>query len=88
MMTNLFAKSSLVLREETDDWAILFDPDSGESFGLDPVSVFIWKRLDGNHTFEQILSEMNDVFSDMPGDAQEHLQEFIQSLRENNLVLE
>ena len=39
-----------VLREEFDDWALLFDPDSGKVVGLNPVSVFIWKRLDGNHT--------------------------------------
>ena len=44
---NPLANPSLVLREEFDDWAVLFDPDTGDSFGLNPVSVFIFKRLDG-----------------------------------------
>lgn len=31
----------IVLREEFDDWAILFDPGTGDAFGLNPVAVFI-----------------------------------------------
>ena len=46
----------LVLREEFDDWAILFDPDTGDSFGLNPVSVFIFKHLDGRHTLQSIMT--------------------------------
>ena len=81
-------KQSLVLREESDDWAILYDPDNGDVFGLDPVSIFIWKRLDGKHTFEQILGEMKETFEDMPENAEEHIQEFVDTLRENKLISE
>jgi len=34
------ANYGLVLREKFDDWAILFDLNSGNGFGLNPVSVF------------------------------------------------
>jgi len=37
----LNANPGVVLREEFDDWAVLFDPDTGESFAVDPVGVFI-----------------------------------------------
>ena len=37
------ANPLIVLREEFDDWAILFDPDSGDAFGLNPIGVHIWK---------------------------------------------
>ena len=30
----------IVLRIEFDDWAILFDPDTGEGFTINPVGVF------------------------------------------------
>jgi len=35
------ANPMVVFREEFDDWAVLFDPDSNETFGLNPVSAFI-----------------------------------------------
>jgi SynChlorMet cassette protein ScmD len=74
------ANSNLVLREEFDDWAILFDPDSGDGFGLNPVSVFVWKRLDGEHTPMQILDDIKNHFDNVPDEAGNHLQEFIQDL--------
>lgn len=74
------ANCLLVLREEFDDWAILFDPDSGTGVGLNPVSVFIWKLLDGNHTPQEILREVEEHFDEVPLDAGQHVQEFIEEL--------
>ena len=42
------ANPLVVLREEFDDWAILFDPDTGNAFGLNPTGVYLWKLLDGS----------------------------------------
>ena len=80
------ANPLVVLREEFDDWAVLFDPDTGNAFGLNPVGVFIWKRLDGNHTIENILTELLQNCEDAPQDAEAHLKDFIQSLVEQGLV--
>ncbi|NTV00789.1 MAG: PqqD family peptide modification chaperone, partial [Methanoregulaceae archaeon] len=44
----------IVLREEFDDWGLLFDPDQGIAYGINPVGIFIWKQLDGKHTPEEI----------------------------------
>jgi SynChlorMet cassette protein ScmD len=80
------ANPLIVLREEFDDWAILFDPDSGEAFGLNPVSVFIWKRLDGAHTAADILEELAGVCKNLPEDALHYLGEFIHRLLEKGLA--
>ena len=74
------ANSVLVLREEFDDWAVLFDPDSGAGVGLNPVSVFIWKLLDGDHTEEDIVRKVGEHFEDMPEEAAEHVKEFVEEL--------
>jgi SynChlorMet cassette protein ScmD len=74
------ANSVLVLREEFDDWAVLFDPDSGNGVGLNPVSAFIWKLLDGEHTEDEILREMGEHFEDVPEEAGEHVKEFVEEL--------
>ncbi len=70
----------VVLREEFDDWAVLFDPDTGNAFGLNPVGVFIWKRLDGYRTIQDMLKELRENYKDMPKEAKDHLKDFIQDL--------
>ena len=74
------ANSLLVLREEFDDWAVLFDPDSGDAYGLYPVGVFIWKRLDGQHDEEKIVKELVQDCENVPEDAAAHVKEFIEDL--------
>lgn len=72
----------IVLRKETDDWAILFDPNSGETYGLDPVSVFIWEKFDGKHSIEDIVNILkNECINDVPKGAMQEVTDFV-----NNLV--
>lgn len=80
--------SSLVLREETDDWAILYDPDSGQSFGLNPVSVLIWKNLDGRNTIEKIVRIVKHRCYNVDKNIEKHILEFIKELLENGLIKE
>jgi len=80
------ANSSVILREEFDDWAILFDPNSGDAHGVNPLGVFIWKRLDGKHTAEDILKELKEECEDVPPEAQSDIIEFIQELVKNGLA--
>ncbi|GAG48199.1 unnamed protein product, partial [marine sediment metagenome] len=70
----------IVLREEFDDWAILFDPDTGNAVGLNPVGVFIWKLLDGSHTVEDILKKLRESCEKVPKEVEDHFKDFIQSL--------
>jgi SynChlorMet cassette protein ScmD len=76
----------LVLREEFDDWAILFDPDSGDSYGLNPVSVFIFKRLDGKRTIQNIVDEVKSECEDAPEDVATFIEEFISDLVEKGFA--
>jgi SynChlorMet cassette protein ScmD len=80
------ANPMMVLREEFDDWAVLFDPDTGDSFGLDPVGIFVWKRLDGKRTIETILEELRAECPDVPDDAEAQVQTFIDDTLERGLV--
>ncbi|AFM27311.1 SynChlorMet cassette protein ScmD [Desulfomonile tiedjei] len=80
------ANSQLVLREEFDDWAILFDPDTGDGFGMNPIGVFVWKLLDGEHTEHEILAHIEEHFESVPADASAHLAEFIKDLIDRGFV--
>ena len=83
---NPIANPLIVLREEFDDWAILFDPDSGDAFGLNPIGVHIWKRLDGDHSVKDILQDLQKSYEDVPYEAEGDLQEFIEDLVQRGLV--
>jgi hypothetical protein len=48
------ANPFVLLREEFDDWAILFDLNSGHGFGLSPIGVYVWKFLDGEHSVDAL----------------------------------
>ena len=80
------ANRMLVLREEFDDWAVLFDPDTGDSFGLNPVSVFIWNRLDGSHTIADIMKALREECRDAPEDADTYVRVFVDDLLERGLA--
>ncbi len=81
------ANSLIVLREEFDDWAVLFDPDTGEGYGLNPVCLFVWKRLDGEHTVEEVVTELREKgCKDMPENAVDRIQTFVADLEENGLA--
>ena len=80
------ANPLMVLREEFDDWAVLFDPDTGQSFGMNPVSVFIWKHLDGGHSVKDIMGKLQSACPDTPEDAQTHVEAFIGDLLARGLA--
>jgi len=80
------ANPLIVLREEFDDWAILFDPDTGNAFGLNPTGVFIWKLMDGKHGADEISLKLREEADDVPEDASEHVRQFIVSLEQQGLV--
>ena len=80
------ANPLIELREECDDWAVLFDRDTGNAFGLNPVGVFVWKRLDGNHTFKQISKDLLENCENTPKEVDYHLRAFIQDLVQRGLV--
>ena len=43
----------VVSREEFDDWAILFDPETGKAFGVNPIGTEIWNKLDGKRDLKK-----------------------------------
>ena len=83
---NAIANPLIVLREEFDDWAILFNPDTGNTFGLNPLGVLIWKHLDGHHTLHDIVNNIAEAAEHVPPDVTGHVQAFIENAVRFGLV--
>jgi len=80
------ANPDIVLREEFDDWAILFHPLTNETVGIGPVAVMIWKLLDGQRTVAQVADEVKAQCSDAPDTVLDDTLEFVNDL-ERRLLL-
>jgi SynChlorMet cassette protein ScmD len=80
------ANPLVVLREEFDDWAVLFDPDTGNGFSLNPTGVYVWKHLDGEHSINDMLKALGGDAHDLPQEAGEYLAAFVEELTQRGLA--
>ncbi|MBI5400029.1 PqqD family peptide modification chaperone [Candidatus Saganbacteria bacterium] len=77
---------SIVLREELDEWGVLFDPDTGNTFGLNPTSVLVTKLLDGKNEVAEIIARVKESCDNVPENVAADVEEFINSLKEKELL--
>ena len=80
------ANPIVVLREEFDDWAVLFNPDTADAVGTNPVGVAVWKLMDGKRSIEDIVSEVKNSFEDPPDAALKEIAAFVGRLADNGFV--
>ena len=80
------ANPIVVLREEFDDWAVLFNPDTADAMGTNPVGVAVWKRLDGKRSIEDIVSEIKNSFQDTPDASSKEIAAFVNTLAEKGFA--
>jgi SynChlorMet cassette protein ScmD len=76
----------VVLREEFDDWAILYNPDNAEAIGTNPLGVDIWKRLDSQKSVGEIVAGIKQEYTNVPENAEAEILEFIQKLLQRGLI--
>jgi SynChlorMet cassette protein ScmD len=67
----------VVLRKEFDDWAVLFNPDTAEAVGINPVGVAIWELLDQQIDIHEIADTIRQDFADVPGRATEEIENLL-----------
>ena len=76
----------VVLREEFDDWAVLFNADTAYAVGTNPVGVAVWKLMDGKRSLEDIVSEIKNSFQDTPDATFKEIVAFVNTLAESGYV--
>ncbi len=89
MMDNsafLFQNPVVVLREEFDDWAVLYNPDSASAVGINPIGVFIWKTVDGAHNRAEIVRLVLDAHDQVTENAVQEVGQYIDQLVEGGFL--
>jgi len=76
----LLANPDCVLREESDEWGVLFNPDTGQAFGVNPTGIGLWRAFDGRRTVAEVEAELLSASPDAPGSAAAEIRSFAQDL--------
>ena len=82
----LIASPNVLMHENLNDFAVLYDPSSGKSFAVNSVGVIIWKLLDGRRTIAEVRREVLRQCRNVPSAAEEQVDVFLQSLVERGFV--
>ena len=80
------ANPVVVLRKEFDDWAVLFNPDTADAVGVNPVGVAVWESMDGKRNLEEIASEVKNNFDSTPPSVLDEISAFVKKLAEQGFV--
>jgi hypothetical protein len=65
---------------------VLLHLETGQYHGINEVGCLIWEQLDGERTVEDVTAEVRDGVEDPPDELSNYVVEFLESLRERNLV--
>ena len=76
----------VVSREEFDDWAILFDPETGKAFGVNPIGTEIWNKLDGKRDLKKSCDIFRSHFDNVHSETAIHVGTFIKDLVKMNYL--
>lgn len=61
----------VIVKEEDDDGALVFSPDTERILVFNPTAFFIWKQCDGNRSIKDIVQTVADHFENVPHDEME-----------------
>ena len=73
------ANPKVVLREEFDNSAILFDPETGNTFGINPIGVIVWKHLNGLNNLADIADIVCERADAVHSDVMSDIEAFMQN---------
>jgi len=86
-MERIYTRNQVVvLREEFDDWAVLYNPDNAEAIGTNPIGVEIWKNLDGKKNLGEIVAGIKQEYNNVSENVDAEVLEFIQKLLQRGLI--
>ncbi len=80
------ANPVVVLREEFDDWAVLFNPDTADALGINPVGVALWRLMNGQNSVDQMVAALRSEYAGVPDSAADDVSAFVQNLTERGFV--
>jgi DNA-directed RNA polymerase specialized sigma54-like protein len=76
----------VVLREEADDWGVLFDPDTGNNVVLNPMAISMFKLMRKGRDSEEIAAAIRAEYDEVPETLSADITELIESLAAGGFI--
>ncbi len=71
----------VVLREEDEDGALLFNPDTDQVKVINNTGLYIWQQCDGTRGLDRITVAVQDEFEGAPADqVAQDVREFVEGM--------
>jgi len=74
------ANPRITLQVEPDRWGFLYDPDIDFTLGINPESVFLWKRLENKSTVKEIVENIKKNYSNVPEQIENDVLDLVKGL--------
>ncbi len=85
-MTKWHISPNVVLREESDDWGILFDADTGKSVALNPIAVSMFKAMRKTQDVVVMEKVIRDEYEEVPDTLNTDISKFVDSLAKDGFI--
>ena len=77
----------VVLREEDEDGALLFNPDTNQIRVINPSGLLIWKMCDGKNDMDGFIAAIKETFEQVPDETvSRDVEVFINGMFETGFV--
>ena len=76
----------VVLREEFDQWGILFNPDTSEVVSINAMGIDIWKLIAGRCSLKDVMQGIQAQYDQVPAEAQEQINTFVNELIKRGFI--
>ena len=80
------ANPVVVLREEPDGWAVLFNPDTADAIGINPTGVLVWQLMDGRRGLDDIVTAVRADLAGVSDQVEEEIRSFVTGLAKRGFV--
>jgi SynChlorMet cassette protein ScmD len=86
-MSQLLRNPDVVLREEDEDGALLFNPDTNQVRVLNATAVFLWHLCDGSKGVPDMVAALKTQFEGVPEkEAEDHVKSFMDDMTANGFI--
>lgn len=86
-MSQFLRNPDVVLREEDEDGALLFNPDTNQVRVLNATAVFLWHLCDGSKAVGDMAAALKNHFEDVPEkQAEDHVKSFMDDMTANGFI--
>lgn len=88
MQLNLLpVKNSTIQYQIIDQQAVLVMPVEGKVKVLNQVGAFIWEKIDGNNSLDDLIKAISATFDIQEDQATRDLIEFLEELKNKNMIV-